>query len=104
LCGELTDDFGGAFEATSIDGCRLFCRLAEIWAARHFGTFATLSPHKQTSSGRPAMSEKCHTRKSLFSFDYLVGAAEQRWRHRQIQRLSSFEVNGEHKPDRLFDR
>jgi hypothetical protein len=31
LCDELTDDFGGAFEATSIDGCRLFCRLAEIW-------------------------------------------------------------------------
>ena len=30
MCGELTDDFGGAFEATSIDGCRLFCRLAEI--------------------------------------------------------------------------
>jgi hypothetical protein len=27
---ELTGDFGGAFEATSIDGCRLFCRLAEI--------------------------------------------------------------------------
>jgi hypothetical protein len=31
LCDELTEDFGGAFEATSIDGCRLFCRLAEIW-------------------------------------------------------------------------
>jgi len=31
FCDELTDDFGGAFEATSIDGCRLFCRLAEIW-------------------------------------------------------------------------
>jgi hypothetical protein len=27
---EFTDDFGGAFEAASIDGCRLFCRLAEI--------------------------------------------------------------------------
>jgi hypothetical protein len=27
---ELTDDFGSAFEVTSIDGCRLFCRLAEI--------------------------------------------------------------------------
>jgi hypothetical protein len=30
ICDELTGDFGGAFEATSIDGCRLFCRLAEI--------------------------------------------------------------------------
>ena len=30
-CDELTDDFGGAFDATSIDGYRLFCRLAEIW-------------------------------------------------------------------------
>src|ERR1700733_4783447 len=30
FCGELTGDFGGVFEATSIDGCRLFCRLAEI--------------------------------------------------------------------------
>src|ERR1700693_5571945 len=27
---ELPGDFGGAFEATSIDGCHLFCRLAEI--------------------------------------------------------------------------
>jgi len=30
FCDELTDDIGGAFEATSIDGCRLFCHLAEI--------------------------------------------------------------------------
>ena len=30
FCDELTDDTGGAFEATSIDGCRLFCHLAEI--------------------------------------------------------------------------
>jgi hypothetical protein len=30
FCDELTDDFGGAFEATPIDDCRLFCRLAEI--------------------------------------------------------------------------
>jgi hypothetical protein len=25
FCDELTDDFRGAFEATSIDDCRLFC-------------------------------------------------------------------------------
>jgi hypothetical protein len=30
FCDELTDDFGDAFEATPIDDCRLFCRLAEI--------------------------------------------------------------------------
>jgi hypothetical protein len=30
FCDELTDDFGGAFEATPIDDCRWFCRLAEI--------------------------------------------------------------------------
>jgi hypothetical protein len=30
FCDELTDDFGGAFEATSIDDCRLFCPLAKI--------------------------------------------------------------------------
>jgi len=30
FCDELTDDFGGAFEVTSIGGCRLFCRLPEI--------------------------------------------------------------------------
>ena len=30
FCDELTSDFGGVFEATLIDGCRLFCRLAEI--------------------------------------------------------------------------
>jgi hypothetical protein len=28
-CDELTGDFGGAFETTSIDDCRLFCGLAE---------------------------------------------------------------------------
>ena len=30
FCDELTGDFGGALEATSIDGRRLFRRLAEI--------------------------------------------------------------------------
>jgi hypothetical protein len=30
FCDELTGDFGGAFEAASIDGCRSFCNLAEI--------------------------------------------------------------------------
>jgi hypothetical protein len=30
FCDELTGVFGGAFDATSIDGCRLFCRSAEI--------------------------------------------------------------------------
>jgi hypothetical protein len=30
FCDELTGDFGGALEAIATDGCRLFCRLAEI--------------------------------------------------------------------------
>jgi hypothetical protein len=30
FCDELTDDFGGPFEGTSIDNCRLFGRLAGI--------------------------------------------------------------------------
>jgi hypothetical protein len=30
LCGELADDFGGAFEATSTTVLACFCRLAEI--------------------------------------------------------------------------
>src|SRR6478736_3914777 len=30
FCDELTDDFGGPFEGTSIDDCRLFGRLAGI--------------------------------------------------------------------------
>src|SRR5438093_470401 len=30
FCDELTGDFGGAFEATSIDSCRLLCRSAKI--------------------------------------------------------------------------
>src|SRR4030081_3940669 len=33
FCDELTGDFGGAFEATSIDGCRLFCRLGSCACA-----------------------------------------------------------------------
>jgi hypothetical protein len=37
FCDELAGYFGGAFEATSIDDCRLFCRLAEKLVARHFG-------------------------------------------------------------------
>jgi hypothetical protein len=43
FCDELSDDFGGAFEAASIDSRRLLCRSAEILVARRFGTFATIS-------------------------------------------------------------
>ena len=45
---ELTDDFGGPFEGTSIDNCRLFGRLGGNSIARRFGTFATLSGAKLT--------------------------------------------------------
>jgi hypothetical protein len=40
---ELTGDFGGAFEATSIDGCRLLCHLAEIQSHGVLGLLQTLS-------------------------------------------------------------
>src|SRR6516225_10367601 len=47
FCDELTDDFGGAFEATPIDDCRLFCRLAEILPHSVLG----LLQHNQGQSG-----------------------------------------------------
>ena len=38
------------------------------------------SPRKQTLSGKSGRSEKGQLRKSPFSFDHLIGAAEQhRW-------------------------
>jgi hypothetical protein len=43
FCDELTGDFGGAFEAASIDGCRLFCHFAEIWSHGVLGLLQTLS-------------------------------------------------------------
>ena len=43
FCDELTGDFGGAFEAASIDGCRLFLSFSRKLVALHFGSFATLS-------------------------------------------------------------
>src|ERR1700688_2275329 len=41
---ELTRDFGDAFEATSVDDCRLF---SGKLVARHFGTFAILSANRK---------------------------------------------------------
>src|SRR5271156_221355 len=52
FCDELTGDFGGAFEAISIDGCRLFCCFSEKIAASHFWSFATQSAPKRTSAER----------------------------------------------------
>jgi hypothetical protein len=46
FCDELTGDFGGAFEATSIDGCRLFCRLAGIW---YHGVLGLLQHYRPNS-------------------------------------------------------
>jgi hypothetical protein len=37
FCDELTSDFGGAFEATSIDSCRLSFLLVEIQSHGVFG-------------------------------------------------------------------
>src|SRR3979411_1799906 len=46
-CDELTGDFGGGPETTSIDDCRLFLSFCGKLVARHFGTFAMLSANKR---------------------------------------------------------
>jgi len=40
---------------------------------------------------------------SLLSFDYLVGASEQRWQHSEAERLGGCEVDGEFELGGLFD-
>jgi hypothetical protein len=45
FCDELTDAFGGAFEASSIDDCRLFCRLAVIWSRGVLGLLQHYRPN-----------------------------------------------------------
>src|ERR1700686_1529352 len=66
FCDELTDAFGGAFEATSIDGCRLFCRLAEIWSRGVLGLLQHYLPKLDSCTAK---------KRSLF--DHCVGTAEQ---------------------------
>src|ERR1700716_4190370 len=46
-CDELTGDFGGGPETTSIDDCRLFLSFCGKLVARHFGTFPMLSANKR---------------------------------------------------------
>ena len=61
FCDELTDDFGGPFEGTSIDNCRLFGRLAEIQShgvlglLQHYRHLADLAVSGRMSAveGRP---------------------------------------------------
>jgi len=62
FCDELTGDIGGAFEATSIDGCRLFCRLAEIQSHGVLGLLQHNQGEERTSSLRglrPAFDPGC---------------------------------------------
>ena len=49
-------------------------------------------PKQRTSSRQPSWSVTCHERKWPTSFDHLVGAGEQRGRHRQPQRFCSLQV------------
>ena len=51
FCDELTRDFGGAFDAPSIDGCRLFCRLAEIWSHGVLGLLQHYLPEPDSAIG-----------------------------------------------------
>jgi hypothetical protein len=57
FCDEFTGDFGGAFKATSIGVCRLFCRLAENWSHGILGLLQHYQGGKQTSRLRASMSE-----------------------------------------------
>ena len=56
FCDELTDDFGGPFEGTSIDNCRLFGRLAEIQSHGVLGLLQHYPPingHRQPGGACP---------------------------------------------------
>ena len=52
FCDELTDDFGGPFEGTSIDNCRLFGRLAGI---QSHGVLGLLQQYR-VNSGKHLLS------------------------------------------------
>ncbi|MGB6395069.1 MAG: hypothetical protein WBF73_05245, partial [Bradyrhizobium sp.] len=58
---ELTGGFGGAFEPTSIDGCRLFCRLAEI--SSH-GVLGLLQHYRHKADVSAATTNVCYCGKS----------------------------------------
>jgi hypothetical protein len=62
---ELTGDFGGAFEATLIDGCRLFVVLRKnrckpfLEFCNTIGTFATCQLHRTMSAFRGNPEDMC---------------------------------------------
>ena len=61
FCDELTDDFGGPFEGTSIDNCRLFGRLAGIQSHGVLGLLQQYPPingHRQPGGARSKPAQR----------------------------------------------
>ena len=57
--------------------------------------------HSRRKSHVRFTPESGHVR---YSFDHLVGAAEQHWRHGEAQRFGGFEIDGQLELDRLLNR
>src|SRR5262249_24165202 len=52
----------------------------------------------------PVAKIKIDIVKALCSFDHIVGASEQRWRHSQPERLGCRDIDGQVKLSRLLNR
>src|SRR4051812_43126631 len=61
-------------------------------------------PRQRTSLTATGMSEKCQNRKSLSSFDHLVGADEDSGRHGESKCSGGFQVDDQLNLRRLLDR
>ena len=57
----------------------------------------------QTQRRRRAMSEKCLNSEVAVSFEYLVGASEQRWRHSEPKCIGGSQIDGEFELGGLFN-
>ena len=65
-----------------------------------------MSAWVKSRHSRRRMSCPLYPRKRTlrYSFDHLVGAAEQHWRHGEAQRFGGFEIDGQLELDRLLNR
>src|SRR5260221_1724158 len=83
------------------------CRGATIRSKPEKLTMSTcfpLYPRKRTHVGHRAMSVSCQHRKSPFSFDHLIGAAEQHRWHFEAECSRSLEINTQLEFGRLVKR